>query len=728
MLRATFVHVKGVARMWRKCLLLVAAAISSDVAAAQTSHADIRVEVTAERVAVQGARVVVNGSLYTTDVDGVVVASVIPGAVEITVSREGFFPAKASVSIDQPGETRIAIELRAQEDHEEQVTVYATRTDERLQDLPTRVEVLGREEIEEKMMMTPGDIVMMLNETGGLRVQTTSPSLGAASVRIQGMRGRYTRFLSDGLPLFGQQGAGLGLLQIPPMDLAQLEVIKGTASALYGAGAMAGVVNLISRRPQGEPIYDALLNRSTLGGTDAAVFLGSGLTTHTSGTILAGGHWQERRDLDDDGWADLASYRRGVLRPRLFWDNGSGRTAFLTGGATHEDREGGTILGALLRYTGEPYREALETRRYDVGGQTQLTFADSYVLSARFAASTQRHRHQFGEILERDRHEMFFGEIAARGTFRQHTWVAGVAADRDAYSPRDVPRFAYTFRSTGVFLQDDIDVSSWLSISVSGRVDFHNEYGTFFSPRLAALLRWEGWTSRLSFGQGFFAPTPLSEETEAAGLSRLAIPVRLIAERGRSASLDLTRTIGPASITATLFGSQVRNPVDVDRSAGYELRNLPEPTSNAGMEVLGTWRKAPFAATASYVFVRSREFDAGRRVDVPLTPRHSFGLVGMWEKEDIGRFGAECYFTGRQRLEQNPYRAVSKPYTVFGFLAERKVGPLRLFLNAENLSNVRQTRWDPLVGPRRAPDGRWTVDAWAPLEGRAFNGGVRLAF
>jgi iron complex outermembrane receptor protein len=71
---------------------------------------------------------------------------------------------------------------------------------------------------------------------GGMRVQATSPSIGAASVRVQGMMGRYTRFLSDGLPLFGQQVGGLGLLQIPPMDLAQVEVIKG-------AGAMGGVVN-----------------------------------------------------------------------------------------------------------------------------------------------------------------------------------------------------------------------------------------------------------------------------------------------------------------------------------------------------------------------------------------------------------------------------------------------------------------------------------------------------
>src|SRR5678810_1491756 len=113
------------------------------------------------------------------------------------------------------------------------------------------------------MLMTPGDIVMILNEMGGLRVQATSPSIGAASVRVQGMKGRYTRFLSDGLPLFGQQVGGLGLLQIPPMDLGRVEVIKGVASSLYGAGATGGVVNLVSRRPGDEPERELLLNQST---------------------------------------------------------------------------------------------------------------------------------------------------------------------------------------------------------------------------------------------------------------------------------------------------------------------------------------------------------------------------------------------------------------------------------------------------------------------------------
>lgn len=696
----------------------------------QQPRATLRIEVQADSTPVEDAEVRVNDLLLRTGRDGVATGSMALGRVKVTVTKDGFLPAGASLVVDAEREWVVTVELRPQEPVQEDITVYATRSDRRLQDSPLRVEVLQREEIEEKMLMTPGDIVMMLNEMGGMRVQTTSPSLGAASIRVQGMRGQYTRFLSDGLPVFGQQGAGLGLLQIPPMDLVQVEVIKGTSSALYGGGAMAGVVNLISRRPGSEPVHEFLVNRSTLGATDAALFLASPLSRHWSASLLGGGHWQVKNDIDDDAWADIAGYGRGLVRPRFFWDGGNGRTALLTGGITYENRAGGTVSGAVLPATGAPYREALDTRRYDLGGTAQFLLRNRYVVTSRFSASSQRHRHVFGEVLERDRHDLAFGEVALRGTAGRHTWVAGVAAERDAYRPREVPGFAYTFVTPGVFLQDDIDVAPWFSLSASARADFHSRYGTFLSPRLSALLRFAGWTGRLSAGQGFLAAIPLTEETEAAGLSRLSVPAPLAAERGRGASLDLTRSAGAVSFTTTLFGSTIRRPIHVDRGRQYQILNRPEPTSNLGLELLGTWRKSPFAATASYTYVRSREQDsAGGRADVPLTPRHSFGIVGIWEKEGAGRLGVECYYTGRQRLEYNPFRTASEPYVIWGVMGERPVGRyVRLFLNLENLSNVRQTRWDSLLRPDRGPDGRWTVDAWAPLDGRVINGGVRLVF
>ena len=622
----------------------------------------------------------------------------------------------------------VIVELEERPNVEESVTVVAsTRTDTRLEDQPMRVEVLGREEIEEKMLMTPGDIVMMLNEMGGMRVQTTSPSLGAASVRIQGMRGRYTRVLSDGLPLFGEVG-GLGLLQIPPMDLGQVEVIKGVASALYGAGAMGGVINLLSRRPGAEPEEEFLLNRSTRGATDAVTFLSRSFTRGWSGSLLGGGHWQETNDVDSDAWADLPGYSRGLVRPRVFWDGGGGRTFFATTGFTYEDRQGGTPDGEVLVATGQPYVEALETRRYDAGAVGQFLVKGRYVVTARAAIARQGHDHQFGEVLERDRHDTAFGETAIRGTAGRQTWVAGFAIERDAYTARDVARFDYDFVVPGAFAQYDVAVSPKLSLSGSARLDHHSEYGTFFSPRVSALARTGQWASRLSVGTGFFGPTPITEETEAAGLTRLEVRRPVEAERGLSTSFDVSRTDGPLSYTATLFASRIRDPLHVERSPLYVLSTLPDPTTNVGLELLGTWRRAPFSVTASYTYVRARETVNAVQQDVPLTPRHSAGVVGMWEAEDVGRVGIEWYYTGTQSLEENPYRATSEPYMILGLLAEKQFGRVRLFVNGENLTGVRQTRWDPLILPTRAVDGRWTVDAWAPLEGRNINGGLRVRF
>lgn len=100
----------------------------------------------------------------------------------------------------------------------------------------------------------------------------------------------------------------------------------------------------------------------------------------------------------------------------------------------------------------------------------------------------------------------------------------------------------------------------------------------------------------------------------------------------------------------------------------------------------------------------------------------------MWEREEVGRVGVEFYYTGIQQLEENPFTERSRPYAILGLLAERQFGHLRLFINGENLTGVRQTDWDLLIRPNQAPDGRWTVDAWAPLEGRDVNGGLRLRF
>lgn len=698
------------------------------LALAAQQSAIIQLTVTADKQPVAGAQVIVVGHTSTTDADGRVRLEVPAGTVEITVFKERFNPVTVTATAVAGREVAIDVPLETQTAIEEQVTVSATRTDKRLEDVPMRVEVLNADEIAEHVAMTPGDIVMMLNEMGGLRVQATSPSLGAASIRIQGMRGRYTRFLSDGLPLFGAQVGGLGVLQIPPTDLAQVEVIKGVASALYGAGAMGGVVNLVTRRPGDHASEDLLVNRSSRGATDAVAFLSGPIHGDWGATLLTGGHWQERNDIDGDGWADIAGYSRGEVRPRVFFDNHHGQSLFVTAGATWESRNGGTMPGATLAETQAPYQESLDTGRYDVGVSGQTVLADGFVLSVRGSAAWQNHDHLFGDVRERDRHDTAFGEATARRNVGRQTFVLGAAVEHDAYDARDVPQFSYAFTTPGVFAQDDVDVTPWLTLSGSARLDHNTTYGTFFSPRGSVLLKAAGWVTRVSAGTGFSPATPLTEETEAAGLSRLQVLGTLRAETGRSASIDVTHSSGPLSYTATVFASRIANPEWVNRETAYTLESAAQPTTNVGTELLATWRRAPLSITANYVFVHARDFEDTAFYDVPLTPRHAVGLVGVWEREDAWRIGLESYYTGRQRLEANPYRSESAPYTLVGALVERVIGAVRVFVNGENLTNVRQTQFDRLIRPTRGVDGRWAVDAWSPLDGRNINAGVRVRF
>ncbi len=706
-------------------LSVMTVALLSGLTAQELRH--IRVEVFAANEPVIGAEVVAYGTTTVTDNEGRVTIGTPLGTTQVTVLAEGYLPVTMSVDVSAGDETVLRINLIKQPALEEEVTVVAsTRSNRRIEDQPLRVEVLNREEIEEKMLMTPGDIVMMLNEMGGMRVQTTSPSLGAASIRIQGMQGRYTRFLSDGLPLYGNQPSGLGLLQIPPMDLNQVEVIKGVASALYGAGAMGGVVNLLSRRPGTKPEREILINQSTEGATDGVLWLSSPLSDSWGMTFLGGGHRQHQTDADGDGWSDLAHYERAIARPRFYWNDNKGQSLFVTIGTTIENRAGGTHPNTPLPETMSPYHESLDTRRFDVGALWQTVVDGQTIVTARGTMARQAHDHLFGDMREQDRHDTSFAEVTLRRSTGRHTWVGGVAVEQDAYIATDLPQFSYAHTTPGVFIQDDIDVRPWLALSLSGRLDHHSEYGWFVSPRISSLFRSGNWTTRLSAGTGFFGTTPLTEETEVAGLTRLTIDGSLRAERGHSASIDITRTLGRFALTTILFRSHITNPVHVERST-YTLRNLLDPTTNNGVELLGTFRQAPFAVTTSYTYVQARESVDGIRHDVAYTPRHSFGLVGMAENGD-GRLGVEVYYTGRQRLEANPYRDVSKPYVIVGILAEKRIGPLRLFINGENLTGVRQTRWDPILRTERALDGRWTVDAWAPLVGRVVNGGVRIQF
>ena len=593
------------------------------------------------------------------------------------------------------------------------------------------MEVIAGEEIEEKAIMRPGNIAMLVNEIGGVRVQVTSPALGAANIRIQGLEGRYTQLLADNLPLYGGQASSLGLLQIPPTDLGQVEVIKGSASALYGASALGGVINLISKRPRDGFEAEVLGNVTTRGGQDLTAYAAAPLNETTGLALTAGAHRQSGQDLDGDGWYDMAAYDRLTARPRFQWDGDGGSSVYLTMGAMTEDRVGGTLPGRTVP-DGTAYPQTQDTDRFDAGLVAETPLSDSATLNLRASAMRQDHLHRYGAVVEDNHHTSLFSEASVSGGSGATSWVGGIAFQSDGFRSETFPAFDYTYDVPGVFAQLEQEATLDLTLAASARVDFHDEFGTQFSPRLSALYRPGNWTIRGSFGGGFFAPTPFVDAIAAAGLSRLE-PLRdLEAETAQTASLDLGYADGPWEANLTLFGADIENATRLREIATdrVELVNIDGTTRVRGTEILLRFKQDGFTVTGSYVFVDATEPEPsgnGRR-EVPLTPKHTAGLVGMWEEHGKGRIGIEAYYTGEQALEDNPYRTRSRPYLHLGILGEITIGKISLFANAENLLDVRQTKYDPLLLPQRAASGQWTVDAWAPLEGFILNGGIRLRF
>lgn len=616
------------------------------------------------------------------------------------------------------------------------VIVESTRLGRRVSEEPIRVDVINREEIEEKLLMSPGNISMLVAETAGVRVQSTSPALGASNIRIQGLRGRYTQLLADGLPLYGGQSSSIGLLQIPPTDLGRVEIIKGSASALYGAAALGGVINLITRRPRDERDAELLLNLTSRGGYDATAYTAAPISHTWSYSLVGGYHEQARQDLDDDGWIDMPSYERWTLRPRLFWNPGNGAKALITFGATREDRIGGTTRGTLMP-DGQPFPLTQDTERYDAGAVIEVPLRETDRLQVRASAMSTDHLHRFGAVVEVDRHQNGFTEVSYASGSGDTTWLAGAAVQSDRFESPAFPALDYRYTVPGVFVQAEQSLREDLVLAGSARWDDHSEYGAHVSPRVSLLYRPDKWTLRASLGKGFYGPTPFVEEVEAAGLSRLAPLDGLKAEAAKTASLDVGYASGPWETNVVLFASDIDHAVRLAPAAAgpdgmerVQLVNVAGVTRTRGAELLLRYRWEDFVATGSYVFTDAKEPQgdgAGRR-RVPLTPRHAAGVVAMWEQHGRGRVGIEAYYTGTQPLDGNPYRRTGRPYVELGALGEITFGKVSLFLNMENLLAIRQTGYHPMTLPQRGDEGQWTVDAWAPTDGFVVNGGIRIKF
>src|SRR5687768_591405 len=679
---------------------------------------------------VEGIRIRSDTQSATTDASGQAKLVLPVGQRELVLTRIGFIPKRVPVMVIADSTISVTVDIAMEDSMAEMepVIITATRTERLAGKTPLRVEVVDEMEVDENTLMAPSGITMLLNETPGLRVQAASPTLGTGSVRILGLPGQYTAMLADGLPIYGGAASALGPLDISPVDLSRVEIIKGAASSLYGGQALGGVINLISKPPTGRS--EVLLNRRTMGVTDAATWLSRRFSVNSGISLLMSGTMQGAADPDNDGWSDQPRARRWSMRPRLSFGDASGRSLFVTAGYGYDDRQGGT-LGSALAPDGQPFREGLTSRRADGGMTLRLPRADSGNVAVRLALSTNGRERRFGAgPIERDRIATGFAEVTRMAKSERGAVVLGAAVQVDAYHNKLNPSFDHDWVTPGFFVTSDRDFGP-VTVSASVRGDFHPE-GFELTERLALLAHpADEWSVRVSGGTGFAAPASMTEEVEAIGLRSIQ-PDTLRAERSRGVMLDLNGRVFGAEFLLTGYGSFVDRAIQLvdlaDPAFSGALRNAEGTTRVGGAEAAAIWRFGAHKFLLTYGYGRGTRTDGetGRREPVPLLNRQRVGADLMLEKPEVYRVGIEGIYYGRQVLDDNPYRSRSKPYVYAMAIAMRQFGPVDVVANFENLLDVRQTRYQPLVLPAPTVGGRWTTDVWAPLEGFMANVAVRF--
>ncbi len=666
----------------------------------------------------------------TTDAAGRARLVLPAGQRTLAVTRIGFLPKRIPVLVIADSVVSVVVDV-AMGDHVaamDVVIVSATRTERLVEQTPLRVEVVDEMEVDENTLMAPSGITMLLNETPGLRVQAASPTLGTGSVRILGLSGQYTSILADGLPLYGGAMSALGPLDISPVDLKRVELIKGAASSLYGGQALGGVINLISKPPTGK--NELLLNRRTMGVMDAATWLSRRFSEHSGASLLVSGTTQEAQDVDEDGWGDQARATRWAVRPRYSFDDDAGRSLFATAGYGYDQRRGGSVNSTSP--TGTFFREELLGQRADAGMTLRLPQPDSAHVAARLAFSTNGRERLFGAgSTERDRISTGFAEMTRVKTWERGVLALGAAVQADLYANALNSTFDHEWVTPGLFATGDRDIGP-VTVSLSVRGDKHPT-GFQVTERLGVLWKpVEEWSVRVSGGTGFAPPVSMTEEVEAIGL-RAIQPSLLRAEESVGAMIDVSgRGLG-AELLFTGYGSSIDGAIQLvdvgDPSRSGRLRNAAGDTRVGGVEAAGVWRFGEahkFLLTYGYARGTRTDAQTGARESMPLLTRHRAGADLMLEKPGVWRGGIEGIYYGRQALDDNPYLSESKPYVYTMALVARQFGRVELVANFENLLDVRMTEYQPLVLGTPGVGGRWTTDVWAPLEGFMANVAVRL--
>jgi len=719
-----------------KNIILVLLFIASNTILAQNQfettilHAETREPLYGVTIGIQKLNIGV-----TTNKEGKAILRNIPdGEHSIVIRYIGFETLKISKTFPlSDDQNNLEILLHPSEEQMETILIESTRSSRTFQDIPTRVEFIAGEELSEKGNMKPGDIRMLLNESTGIQTQQTSATSYNSSIRIQGLDGKYTQLLRDGLPLYSGYSGGLSLMQIAPLDLKQVEVIKGASSTLYGGGAIAGLVNLISKTPEDEQELSFMANLTSALGLDLSGFY-SEKFGKLGTTVFASYNLGTPYDPADNGLTAIPKFERFTLNPKLYAYLDENTDLNIGFNFVSEDRLGGAI-DYVENESGTGYFERNNTERFSTQLLGNHQFSDKTSLQIKNSISLFERQIEIPDYAFKGYQVSSFSEINLSSIRDKTEWIAGLNLwtenfDQEQGDPDQ--DLSFTNYTLGAFVQNIWDIEQKWTLETGLRGDYQSNYGFYLLPRFSLMFE---PTNQLTFraggGMGYKTPSIFTEEVERLQFQNV-LPIDVDntkAERSLGFNLDgnykwsITNDLN-LSTNLLLFYTRINDPLVLNQSTGtfYEFIQPDGFLDSKGIEANLRVRYHDLKLFVGYTLADVNQHYDGNTQKYPLVAQHRLNNVLMYEKHDNFWIGLEGYYYSKQQLTDG---TTGKPYWILGVMTEKKIGEkFSLFLNFENILDTRQSRFDSVyTGTLEDPNFR---DIYAPVDGFVINGGFKI--
>ena len=669
------------------------------------------------------------------DSNGFVSIKNIPaGKFIISFSHVGFEEKSIAFTFPLTNDSTIQIILEESEHEEDEVIVRSTRSSRTIANISTRIEIISGEELEEKANMKPGDIRMMLNESTGIQTQQTSATSYNSSIRIQGLDGKYTQIIRDGFPLYSGFAGGLSLLQIAPLDLQQVEVIKGSASTLYGGGAIAGLVNLVSKTPKEKQELSFLVNGTSALGLDVSSFYAEKFK-HIGTTIFASYNHGSAYDPSHIDLSAIPKFDRFTFNPKLFFYFNKNTTANFGVNTTFEKRIGGDMH--FIKGDGDSthaYFEKNDTKRFSTQLSIDHTINDKLQLNFKNSFSYYNRSIQIPGYFFSGVQLSTYSELNFNYRREKSEWIYGLnfLSDQFKQDKKDtaVP-VNYNQNTVGAFVQNTFNASNKITFETGLRGDYQNNYGFVLLPRFSALLKANAhFTFRLGSGLGYKTPNVFTEDAERIQFKNV-LPIDVSnakTERSYGGNFDINYRVMlfdnniSFSINQLFFYTRIRDPLVLTlRPNNYYAYLQPEGfIDTKGFETNIKLVYKNLKLFIGYTFADVQEHYATVNT-YPLVAKNRLNNVLVYEIENKFKAGLEAYYYSPQQLNDG---ATGKSYWLTGFMAEKIWDHFSIYINFENFTDTRQTKFDTIyTGTITNPIFR---DIYAPLDGFVINGGIKI--